>query len=216
MLELGYPCPEDVARMDKTSCGHYCTTCSKEIMDFRNKTNEETMQILKDNPSINCGIFHPNQMKHQTVDQVSSWFRIAFAAVFIFGFNMNILFAQTCESSEPENIKIEHVQSERVRIGGRVYDINGEELVGATIYYDFNETRYQTTTDSNGLFEIEVAKGLKGKNVSIAIMYPGMKTEMVYINPVQQEGYFITVKLEEDDYIRGKIAPTPGIIVRDF
>lgn len=216
MLELGYPCPEDVTQMDKTSCGHFCTTCTKEIMDFRGKTNEETKQILEDNPSISCGIFRPDQMKHQTVDHVSSLFRIAFAAIFIFGFNMNILFAQSCGNTEPEDqtIKIEQFESDSLRIQGRVFGIDKEELAGAFVYYNYNNQQFQTFCDDNAYFDIEIAEGIAGEELTLFVTFPGMESETVQLEVIDRKSYVLSVQLTEREYLRGKVA-LPGMIKRN-
>ena len=213
MLELGYPCPENVASMEKTSCGNYCTTCAKEIMDFREKTNEETKRILEADKSISCGIFRPDQMTHQTVDHVSSLFRIAFAAVFIFGFNMNVLFAQNCEPVCTDKIDVELVKSESISITGKVYGVEANELVGATISFYIGDTYYNVRSDENGYFDLKVDPKIIGKELNVTFSYPGLEGESIQFNPVQKGDYSLSVNLTEYEYLRGKVA-LPGMIRR--
>ncbi|MCG8577357.1 MAG: hypothetical protein MI810_20910 [Flavobacteriales bacterium] len=215
MIELGYPCPEDVTAMPKTNCGHYCQTCSKDLIDFRNKSAEETKEILMKDQSIKCGIFRPDQMKNQSKDQVSSLFRIAFAAIFVLGFNLNVLFGQSCGPNEfNHNVKIERIEAQELKIDGRVFGIDKTELEGAEISYVFNETRYLAVADENGYFDLEVAGGMQGKNIEIMISYGGMESEMVFLTKVENQQYYLTINLSKREYVRGKIA-VPGMIKRD-
>jgi len=218
MIELGYPCPEDVASMEKTDCGNFCSTCSKDIMDFRDKSMEETKKILAENKSITCGIFNKDQMKKPTVDHVSSLFRIAFAAVFLLGFNMNVLFGQSCEVSSPDHIKVEQLKAEKVKIHGQVLGFNEEVLPDTRIYYDYNETRYELYSDEEGKFELVLDTDgnppIIGEDITITFAYGGMEAETVYINKIEKETYTITVNLVQREYYRGMMV-VPGKIIRE-
>ncbi len=61
-LKVSNPCPFLLARMKKDEGGYYCSSCSKTIIDFRQKTEQEIRASIDENT---CGIFHLNQLKGQ-------------------------------------------------------------------------------------------------------------------------------------------------------
>lgn len=62
-LSISKPCPVSLLRMKKAGNNHFCSTCSKTIIDYRNKSIEE---IEKEIQPTTCGIFLLEQLKGQT------------------------------------------------------------------------------------------------------------------------------------------------------
>ena len=84
------PCPMVLNRM-KNDSGYYCSSCSKSILDFRNKTNEEIKESITED---SCGIYTSDQVSTPTFNFS---YKLAFRALTILsfiGFNVKPLHAQ--------------------------------------------------------------------------------------------------------------------------
>lgn len=90
-IHIENPCPMSLNKM-KTADGFYCKSCSKTIIDFRNKSVDEIINVDSD---ITCGIFSEEQVSTPTF---SFKYKILFRALTllsIIGFNVKPLNAQT-------------------------------------------------------------------------------------------------------------------------
>lgn len=92
-LKVENPCPFLLSRMSKKNGSYFCSSCSKNIIDFRGKTEEEIKcATTKDT----CGIFTSDQLKGQK--RMSFWRQTAFYVFMFFsflGFQVKPLSAQT-------------------------------------------------------------------------------------------------------------------------
>lgn len=61
-LRVDNPCPFLLERMKKNEDGYHCRSCSKTIIDFRDKTTEEICSSIDGNT---CGIFYRHQLTGQ-------------------------------------------------------------------------------------------------------------------------------------------------------
>src|SRR5687768_5266155 len=62
-VKIQTPCSEKLSDMeDQKEKGHYCFSCKKNVIDFRNKTEEELNQILKASGGKMCGLFNRRQI----------------------------------------------------------------------------------------------------------------------------------------------------------
>lgn len=91
-LRVDNPCPFLLERMKKNDDGYYCRSCSKTIIDFRDKTTAEICSSTDENT---CGIFYRYQLTGQ---QKMSAFRQAafYCLVFLsfLGFNVKPVYGQ--------------------------------------------------------------------------------------------------------------------------
>jgi hypothetical protein len=62
-LYIAAPCPFAASKLNKNSEGYFCKSCSKTIVDFRDKTTEEIFEVLKQNKV--CGVFLNEQLEVQ-------------------------------------------------------------------------------------------------------------------------------------------------------
>ncbi len=214
MIQLGYPCPENVASMPKTGCGNYCTTCTKNIVDFREKTNEEVKTFLSENKSVTCGIFAPEHVQNPVKNEVSSMFRIAFAAVFVFGFNVNVLFGQDrCKIQVQDGVRVEFVKQSDITIVGKILQF-GQAIGSAEVSLDLDGEHFSFRCDETGVFLLKNFNHLRGKTVDLYFSAPGVETQFVSLENIESGLYKIEADLGEREYIRGEIA-MPGMIIQD-
>jgi hypothetical protein len=92
-LKVDKPCPVLLTRMTKNGQNYFCKSCSKIIVDFREKTIEE---IKCSSNKDTCGIFTSEQLQGQ---QKMTLFRQTFyyflTILSFFGFSVRPLNAQT-------------------------------------------------------------------------------------------------------------------------
>ena len=58
---LDFSCKQKVSDFKPNTKGYYCELCSKTIIDFRNKSKNEYLNIINESPDA-CGIFYKDQM----------------------------------------------------------------------------------------------------------------------------------------------------------
>ncbi|HET8861214.1 energy transducer TonB [Marivirga sp.] len=61
-VKLKISCPKSKESMDRTADGYNCSTCSKQVIDFTEKTNADFQRVMKSSDSTICGVFRPSQL----------------------------------------------------------------------------------------------------------------------------------------------------------
>ena len=64
-LKIDNPCPANWDYMASTEKGKFCNSCSKEVMDFTDKSDEEIRAYFLQSKGYNCGNFRADQLKDQ-------------------------------------------------------------------------------------------------------------------------------------------------------
>lgn len=60
-VHFSFPCNEKIAGMEFLSQGKYCSTCSKTLIDFREKDEHLLLKMLQKDEKV-CGIFSEKQV----------------------------------------------------------------------------------------------------------------------------------------------------------
>lgn len=63
-IRIPEPCHEDWAKMTTTEKGKFCGVCTKEVIDFTSKTDEELVKILSKNKNA-CGRLKKSQLNRE-------------------------------------------------------------------------------------------------------------------------------------------------------
>lgn len=89
--------------------GYHCLSCSKHLIDFRGKKNEEIHALIKQSKQEVCGVFHKHQVDYKvstvTFSKVNQ--RIGLSLLGILGFLGPVL--QSCETpAEDVTVKKQH------------------------------------------------------------------------------------------------------------
>lgn len=95
-MEIKHPCPMSLNRMDETENGFFCSTCNKEVIDFRNMSIEEIKASLA---TGGCGLFNTDQLTNQRT--YKPIYRLAFTlltCLSFIGFSVKPLKAQTTQT----------------------------------------------------------------------------------------------------------------------
>jgi len=61
-LHIENPCQENLNKMTTTDRGVFCSSCSKEVIDFSLMSNDEILQQFKNYTGGGCGIFRGDQL----------------------------------------------------------------------------------------------------------------------------------------------------------
>ena len=88
MFQLKFNCPMDSNKMPKQKNGFYCKVCNKSIIDFTKMENAKIKTILAEQTEAICGVYKKDTISNPKTSQLSSAFRLAFAAIFILGLSL--------------------------------------------------------------------------------------------------------------------------------
>jgi TonB family protein len=78
-INLEFSCPENRSTLGKTELGYSCDKCSKEVIDFTNKSNEDLQRIISNSLEPICGVFKRAQLSQKFMKYAAATF-IATAA----------------------------------------------------------------------------------------------------------------------------------------
>ena len=113
-IHIENPCPMSLNKM-KTADGFYCKSCSKTIIDFRNKPVNDIINVDSD---ITCGIFSEEQVSTPTFSfKYKILFRVL-TILSIIGFNVKPVYAQDTQTTKDSVIN--QSDSLKVLIKGKV------------------------------------------------------------------------------------------------
>lgn len=176
-ISIPEPCHENWNAMTPTEKGKFCSVCTKEVIDFTQKTDEAIYKHLQTSGNL-CGHFKKSQLHREIAaprKEKMSW--LSYAASLLFPL---IAFSQNNVDTKKPTIPIEQTTSTEfkpLRIGslhkriqeksqkvqdsiitkGTILDENKIPLPGATIW--IKGTKLGTTTDFDGNFEIKTKIG---------------------------------------------------------
>jgi hypothetical protein len=89
-VNIPEPCHEDWSKMTATQCGAFCKACSKEVIDFTNKSEAQIVEILSQAKGKMCGRFTEDKLnkpltKYEPDPEWYSWKKWAIAAGVLLG-----------------------------------------------------------------------------------------------------------------------------------
>ncbi len=161
VIRIPEPCHEDWAKMTATEKGKFCNVCTKEVIDFTSKTDEELVKILSENKNT-CGRIKKSQLNREVKMERKSGQSLApFAA--------SMLLPLTLFSNNPKSDKnklsekpmvslrigrLSNANLDRMQIltNGTVNDFNGNPVKNVEIIS--NETQNKAWTNSKGEYTI--------------------------------------------------------------
>ncbi len=102
-ITIAEPCHENWKNMVTTSCGAFCHSCQKEVIDYTGKTSVEIAQIFGNNKGATCGKFMPSQLAHVYEYMHDKPVRNYWFNKGLIGTGLSILVATTHVRSESKN-----------------------------------------------------------------------------------------------------------------
>ncbi|QHI34834.1 TonB-dependent receptor SusC [Kordia antarctica] len=224
-VSIPEPCHEDWNNMTPTDKGKFCDVCTKEVVDFTSKSDEEIIKHSLKHKNL-CGRFHASQLDRKLIiyrKERNHW--LSYAASLLFPF---ALFSQEAKSEIQKLPKIEQIntssfkslnigslhkqgeiasviQNDSITIKGIVTDDTGLPLPIA--YIKIQGTKIVVTNDFDGFYSLRVKR-----NDTVLISSLGYETVTIKIVD-NQHVYNITLIAEvmgELDMMLGGVA---GMVV---
>jgi hypothetical protein len=198
-LSIKTPCSEKFDNFLSTQNGGFCSSCKKEVIDFRNWSDIEIANHFKNVTKTSCGYFREEQLKTYTDDNFplkrnNSFRSVGLASVSLFSLlSFNNVFGQTKEKPltfQTENNKVKQVeeQPEGIIIKGVISDELGP-LAGANVALKNSSISVTTNFDGEFTFPKPIEKG-----AVILVSYLGFKTQVINVT---SETNIITLKMDE-------------------
>ncbi len=195
MIELKFPCPENAGAMPSVTNGKYCATCSRSIVDYSGKSNDEIRAVLESSGS-HCGIFSGNQLSNISRNEVSTLFRFAFALVFFLGMNFATVHSQVCENNPA--VTIERIDPGPVQLSGRIVDEYGNGIKKATILVDGDKNDFILRSDENGNIVLDPRFCISENEIIVTVSAKDMVEEQFILTDFKNGSYQITVVLSSE------------------
>jgi len=215
MIQISYDCPESVSDMPKTECGLYCKTCSKDIYDFRGKSIDEISKIRLEDPTISCGVFDKEVASADTRTTVQNFFRIAFAAIFVLGFNASTLFSQSIDNLD-SSVQYTEVQAEQALVTGEIKNHHNRPLQATVKYTVKGMEAVEIEVTKDGKFEFQLDREHLGKKVYLTVSAEGFYTKYLTIDALSMKCHTFEVQMTKAKKYRGRRRHTAGVIAGYF
>lgn len=202
---IGKPCSEKFNQFKTTESGGFCNSCKKEVIDFRNMSDEKLIEYFKTTEAKTCGYFKSSQLKeysHSNELEETAKFKYLKVVGLAFLSAISLHNIQAQEKSNPieiiENTKqtksndIQKNSSLQTLLTGTVSDESGP-LPGVNIV--LKNTNIGVASNFDG--EFEFPQVLKEGDV-LLVSYLGYGTQEIKIKENQM---FLNVILDDDDMI---------------
>ena len=201
-ISISNPCSEKFNQFKQTTTGGLCNSCQKEVIDFRQMSDEQLTNYFKNKQSNTCGYFETSQLKGNIKmtkfkdTQKFKFLRIAALAIFSL-MSLHTIQAQDKVSKTEIVQKVKNDKAQDGLLTGIVSDASGP-LPSANII--LKGTSIGTSTNFDG--EFKFPKVLKEGDV-LLVSYIGYETQTIKIKK-NQSSLNITMK-EDDLYLLGEV-----------
>lgn len=186
-LNLSNPCSEKWETFSPTDRGAFCSSCSKEVIDFTSMSDQQIIDHFKSRPKNTCGKLRPDQFKHYRIQSDSinpGWklWKAGLVAIALASLTKPSSAQEKKPKSPTEQNSNERLHSDNIPapkkfdVKGFVYDENNSPLPGLTIVrYGTNN---QTYTDADGKF---VFSGLSSGD-TLGFMFIGFQSQLKIVS----------------------------------
>lgn len=206
-ISIPEPCHENWNEMSPTEKGRFCKVCTKEVIDFTSKSDEEIINHVKKHNNA-CGRFYPSQLNRKLIaDRKKRNHWLSYAASLLLPMT---LFSQEKTADKKNPTKVEQLDSlqfkrldinsalqrkaktqknvSSLQIKGIVQDEKGIPFPGVTI--TVNNEKVNKTTDFDGNFSLQVKKG-----DIVSFLFSGYLTKEINI-VASQKIYNVTLSVD--------------------
>ncbi|WP_298514556.1 carboxypeptidase-like regulatory domain-containing protein [uncultured Kordia sp.] len=195
IVQIAEPCHENWKNMSPTEKGRFCKACTKEVIDFTSKSDEEIITHVNNHGNA-CGRFYASQLNRKLIaDRKKRNHWLSYAATLLLPMT---LFSQQTKSAEKKTSKTEQLDTLKFKtlhisalnrtkpiaqkekstktmtVIGTVHDDSGIPLPAATVIVKGTTTG--KATDFDGIFSIKVTSG-----DILVVDYVGYKTKEIKI-----------------------------------
>ena len=166
-ITFTYQCPESSADMTRNDNGFYCASCSRTVYDFSKLSDREAIRVIETMKGQVCGSFRSNQVQNPFVSRISAMFRLAFAAVFLFGLSAQSFSQDAVVQNESLQKKV--VEDSSVVLKGQVTDLETGEVLPIVRVRVMIDSRVVavSVTDFDGMYRANIPKERIGQCAEI-------------------------------------------------
>lgn len=201
-LHIQKPCTEDFHQFTKTVRGGFCQSCTKEVVDFTNKSPKEIANYFQNHDrQKTCGRFRPSQLQvtypvTSTKKRYTYAHMLGFAVLALFGYT-KIQAQDITKFSKEAPKKIGTSIMHQTYVVEGLVEATGLPLPGVNIVLE--GSNIGTVTDFDGNFEFP--QKLKTGDV-LVFSYLGFEPKKVKIQKGREVSKVsLKVRLEDDDTI---------------
>jgi hypothetical protein len=164
-IKITNPCHEDWNKMTTTESGKFCKACTKEVIDFTAKSDEEIIKHYGHYGNV-CGRFHPSQLNRKLIaDRKKRNHWLSYAASLLLPITLFSQETTSTPKNNPQTTQTENTnftslqisslarKKEKITISGIVTDSTGTKIPNAYAYV--KDTHIGVTTDMNGFFMLK-------------------------------------------------------------
>lgn len=216
--------------MSPTEKGRFCSVCTKEVLDFTQKSQKEILVHLQHAEGKTCGLFLPSQLneKHQLSKSSSPWeFRIKKWAVSLLAISGLFSLSKNTSAQKMGKVAIrgdvayieEHNTNTRESVVyGQVSGSDGKNLQGARVrIYSGGELIADTSTIANGTFRFVLKPGsIRNNKITVSASYNLFYKELLDV-VISKSSTRVGLRMEEEIMMLGEVAytETPETIVEE-
>ncbi|CAM3877780.1 carboxypeptidase regulatory-like domain-containing protein [Mucilaginibacter galii] len=196
------PCHESWAGMSATENGRFCSSCSKNVIDFTSMTNQQIIDHLSASGNNTCGRIYTGQfaavnaeLSTPQLPKAGLWKRLMLALA-LFSFVQQVKAqapvskAKTVQSQYDQitvgEVMVESPVNKSTVITGKVVDEQGKPLAEVTIVAN----KQSVITDAAGNFRLSVP----AVTPSFEVRHIGYQTKTVKIGKQTSKKYFIKME----------------------
>lgn len=235
-IRIPEPCHEGWEKMTQTEKGKFCKVCTKEVIDFTKKTDEDLVKIATTNKNL-CGRFKITQLNREVkLERKSNTNFASYAASLLLPLSLlgNVASANSTTTPSEKNYsslgigRFSTPNRAIVTIIGNVSSSEGIPLnnvlitaqeTGKTAYTDKNGNYSITTIDnqilvfhSNGFFDVSIQmKGTEAKK-DVALFTAEIKSTVMgkIAPPMEEQIEIVEEKASEEITIKGTVTDNEG------
>lgn len=219
-LTISNPCPRKFNYFKKTSKGGFCNSCQKEVIDFRQMSDQELRAYFENSKKNICGNFKVSQVnfypKNHEIRKAKAFNFIRIVALAVFSLtSLHQIQGQEVKpkteivqtSQEESNYKTQKSEFQGKLLSGTVFDESGA-LPGTNIV--LKGTSVGTVTNFDG--EFEFPKPLNPGDV-LVISFLGYATQNIVVND-SLEPFHITMLEDTSCVLMGEVELNEAYISR--
>jgi len=160
-ISIPEPCHESWQNMTPVEKGRFCASCQKTVLDFTYLSDNEIINLVNKNDNL-CGRINVSQLNRNLIEtkRTSNYFGYFATSVLAFlGVGTSTIVAQEKPITEQTDLRVKDSTINPNlphKINGIVQDKNG---IASNVNVFLKGTKVNTTTNSQGFFEIKAQLG---------------------------------------------------------
>lgn len=216
-IQLPNPCSQNPRNFTPTGNGGFCQSCQKEVVDFRNMSQQEVWDFINKYPLNSCGIFRKDHLKAHEVPFRKVKFPgiLALSLAGLIGISLPVI-AQTPAKTPTEKTQQESSNyplfqpsySQNKTIKGRIIGKeDSSEIPGASIL--LKGFKIGTSTNTQGEFELRIPDEITQNPVTVIFSMLGHKPLVSTFYQTQLPLDVKEIYLETDNTVMGEYIVLP-------